>query len=399
MELLNWIITATQDEESFFEDYARAVIASEQPPLPPTSMRLGKVNTLWFEGTPGHAHILATGGTITDQEYACKIVEAQLAPYDITRVHYTFNWDHSDKQIIKEANWQEIEAKAKRLIQAGKVHMLRNAPNVIAAYVEGDHGDYTTEISRDDPNSQAISLWSCGCKWDQFAWQRTRQWKKYEGRPCAHVLATYWLSHSLPKDEEPEQGPPGENEASPFGQQEVPMGSGMIPPATAPTPQKPGLPNQTAPTPEGTVPGQAPEEPGILPPYPGDPARMPAINPVSVPGQKPQTPLNPIQNPGGTFSHVAAQQFVNGDMVMNKQEEPNGTLVGLGGGGRQAIPLNSIGEVLGTDPMGLVNVYFAGPQAAAGNLEPHGVTAWFWPNELSARPDVPKPGPAIRRRT
>lgn len=272
-------------------------------------------------------------------------------------------------------------------------------------------GDHTYVI--------APGIASANCKWDQFAWQRTRQWKRLEGRVCSHVLATCWQSRGTPLDEEigpgaeePPPAPEGGAEGAPAPQEGTPQpapspfaqvpggGTGMVPPAGTPGPAKPGAPNQVAPAPEpaGVVPGQAPEPQSLIPQYPHDPALQPAINPVSVPGQKPQTPLNPIQNPGGTFSHVAAeQQFTNGNMVQLKQAD-HGQTVGLGAGDTKEIPANSIGEVLGTDPLGLVNVYFAGPQAEAGRLEPHGVTGWFWPNDLIARPDIPAAGPAVRRR-
>lgn len=100
---------------------------------------------------------------------------------------------------------------------------------------------------------------------------------------------------------------------------------------------------------------------------------------------------------GGTFSHVSTVQFRNGEMVQLKQAD-HGQTVGLNAGETKEIPANSIGEVLGTDPLGLVNVYFAGPQAEAGRLEPHGVVMWAWPQDLIARPDVRPPGPATRRR-
>jgi hypothetical protein len=309
------------------------------------------------------------------------------------------------------------------LIQGGKVHMLRNSAQYIASHVQGDHGEYECEIQRLDPNSQSITMWNCSCPWDQFAWQRTRRWKRLEGRPCKHILATFWLSQSMPLDEEIGPGAEGPQEPSggagaiPAALQEghevpgpgsvtpqSPMaqvpggGTGMVPPAGAPGPQKPGMPNQVAPAPQPSpVPGQAPEPQSLIPQYPLDPALQPAINPVSVPGQKPQSPLNPVQNAGGTFSHVAAAQFRNGDMVQLKQAD-HGQTVGLGAGDVKEIPANSIGEVLGTDPLGLVNVYFAGPQAEAGRLEPHGVAGWFWPNDLVLRENIQPPGPATRRR-
>jgi hypothetical protein len=131
-----------------------------------------------------------------------------------------------------------------------------------------------------------------------------------------------------------------------------------------------------------------------------NPATQPATNPVSVPGQKPQTPLNPVQYPGGTFSsiHTSEQEFVNGMMVSNKQEDV-GTTVGLEAGTQKSIPQNSVGEVLGVDPTTrMVNVYFAGPQGEAGKMQPHGVVGWFFPQELAVRGDVRAPGPAIQRR-
>lgn len=416
-------IIATQDEPTWFEDYVRVALADIPKPLPPKIQYIGQVTAGWFPTTPGTAHIYAEGGTIDDRKLAEWLVKAQLEGFGIKQARYSLDWDHADKRLIKEADWSDIEAKAKRLIQSGNVQILRNGYNTIVGHVKGDHGDYQTEISRDDPNSQAISLWQCECKWDQFAWQRTRQWKKYEGRVCAHVLATYWLAQTMPLDEEmnPAQpqggGPP--TTPSPFGQ--APMGapgSGMVPPAGAPTAEQPGLPNAQAPMPppEMAVPGQAPD---IMPPYPMEQSLQPAINPVSVPGQKPQTPLNPVQNAGGTFSrteisrailegpatiqrsgrtHIAEETYVNGQMVQLLHENV-GEAVGLNGGSPMTISINSIGEVLGTDPTtGLVDVYFAGPAASNGPLEPHGCHCWLWPNEIKLRPDVVPPGPAIKKR-
>lgn len=778
-------VVATQDDDAWFEDYCRVALACEPPKLPERTLRLGAVQAGWFPTVPGTAHIFASGGTSLDRRYAYKLIAAQLEGHGIIPATYSLDWDFADETIIKEAGWPDIQAKATRLIKDGKVKIVRNAREIVAGVVEGDHGTYNTEIQRNDPNSQSIAMWSCeclvpgtlivmfdgsvkpienvargdkvltatgsvghvrntmkraykgtiqgltiegsnetiwmtgnhnlftddidmkearlwkdgdftylprpayksvdrvdvaahvvglieyqgylyrpnrlfgstrvrksnrpqslvslrqkpipshipwdrdfarlcglfvaegmvtkrgelrwsfndqteqdvadwvirelarhgvdnakkrsnngsvtvavqsksmatlfqslfgtgsktkclhsdvmempsaplihflkgwvdgdgyvgkdgrsslatasphlamqarlilarcnhesvirridnnqsplvsnggslytivwrtngrkirkvrwyedrqvhqrmkvqqksydgdvynievsgdhsyviapgiasaNCKWDQFAWQRTRQWKRLEGRVCSHVLATYWQALATPFDEdigpgsEPqpggeggpaEMGPPApQAQPSPFAQ--VPGGgTGAVPPAGAPGPQKPGTPNQVAPMPQPSpVPGQAPEPQSLIPQYPQDPALQPAINPVSVPGQKPQTPLNPIQNPGGTFSHVSTVQFRNGEMVQLKQAD-HGQTVGLNAGETKEIPANSIGEVLGTDPLGLVNVYFAGPQAEAGRLEPHGVVMWAWPQDLISRPDLRPPGPATRRR-
>ena len=426
-------VTATQSNEAFEEDYYRLALACEPSKLPERTMRLGSVQAGWFPTVPGTAHIFASGGTPLDRQYACQIIETQLGGHGIKRAQYSLDWDHSDTQLIEEvdawiktadvryASWGDIEAGAKRLIQGGKVHILRNGAQFIASHVEGDHGDYECEVQRLDPNSKSISLWHCTCPYDQYAWGRTRKWKRLEGRPCKHILATYWTSLSMPLDEEigpgaegpqePQAGGSGgamqpEGVPQPEGQtpgmEQVPGGgTGMVPPAGTPGPQKPGLPNQTAPTPQpsGPVPGQAPEPQPLIPQYPMDPSLQPAINPVSVPGQKPKTPLNPMQSDGGTFSFVkqSAETYVNGDMVQLLHEDV-GQTVGLGGGQTQTVPQGSVGEVMGTDPLGLVNVLFSGSVAAErGNLEPHGVTAWLWAKDIMRSNSRP-PGPAVQRR-
>lgn len=359
---------------------------------PLRQQKIGECIVTWEPIGGDEIFISSTGPSIPHRLAAQAIVEQQFIsthePIERSASHHL--------AATKYADWNDIMAKAKRLIQSGDVQILRNGYHTIVGHVKGDHGDYQTEISRDDPSSQAITLWQCECPWDQFAWQRTRQWKKYEGRVCSHVLATYWLAQSMPLDEEYEPG------SSPQAPQGPP---GTVAPGASPQPEEfqPNMspsqaaPGSIAPTPP---PGQAPEPPELLPPYQMSPATQPAINPVSVPGQKPQTPLNPVQYPGGTFSsiHIGEQEFTNGMMVSNKYEDV-GTTVGLGAGQQKTIPQNSVGEVLGTDPAtGMVNVYFAGPQAEAGKLQPHGVTGWFFPQELAIRTDVRPPGPAIRRR-
>jgi hypothetical protein len=517
-------IIATQDFESFFEDYVKEVISSDTAGLPPFKQRIGAATASWFECQPGVYHLSAKGGTIGDRALAQAVVQAQLDAQGFKRATYTFRWDRSDSELMKTSAWQDIEAKAKRLIESGKVHVLRNSGETIVGHVEGDHGNYESEIWRNDPNSQSISLWDCTCPWDQFAWQRTRQWKKLEGRPCAHVLALYWKSLATPLDEEssPGEGPTTPNAGMPGGAAPIVQGQPSFQPSMGPGQASPG---STAPMP----PGVAAPPPELIPQFPGNPELQPQVNPVSVPGGKPQTPLNPVQNigapgVGGTFSKVAdwdldesyyhraptqererirahglhpsapkdspfwqeehesldpqiatqpkgvylapsvkdtmtgpgyeytdvwkvdpsyleekqsdplfpeadmvvvphaippealslhipyehsearkakvanEEQFANGVMVVNKNTEW-GTAVGLNPGESVEIPMNSQGEVLGQDPTtGMIEVYFAGPMKERGNLEPHGAVAFFFPSELTLRPDIRPPGPAIRRR-
>lgn len=235
----------------------------------------------------------------------------------------------------KLADWNDIMAKAKRLIQSGNVTLLRNGYNMIVAHVIGDHGEYQTEVSRDDPNSRVITQWTCECPWDQFAFQRTRKWKKYEARPCAHVLAAYWKSLGTPLDEdlsEDQAAGMGTGQALPGGEQvqgpppgstfgPTPMGQGQVPgieqayqPQPMPMgqmPPTPGMMPGMVPNPTTMAPSQLPPlmaPPGenqVIPPFPISPDQMQL--PVSVPGGRPGPyPADPMQQPG-TFSKVAAK--------------------------------------------------------------------------------------------
>lgn len=212
--------------------------------------------------------------------------------------HWTFS---------KTAGWDDIMAKARRLIQAGNVTLLRNGQNVIVGHVVGDHGQYQTEISRDDPESQTISMWDCDCPWSDYSWGRTRKWKKYEGRPCAHTLATWWLAQSTPLDEEVGPGGTPSDQGALFDPGTAQPGPKAPAPKPQPQqqPQQPQGPGQLS-IPGVTPPGEAPPGPEILPPFPGSPEAQPA---VSVPGLRQPTPYDPIQHPGGTFSRVADWDF------------------------------------------------------------------------------------------
>lgn len=388
------------DEDMWTRDYVREVIAATPLRLPPKTQKLGDTRVSWFETEPHVAFIRTVGGGIDDRALAEIVVREQLRSCGIRQAQYVFfDTGDSDWSFGKTAAWDDIMAKARRLISAGNVTLLRNGANTVVGHVIGDHGQYQTEISREDPNSQTITQWQCDCPWDQFAWQRTRKWKKYEGRPCAHVLATHWLSQSTPLDEEysPSGPPPG---AQPT----------LFDPGTAqPKPQTPMAQPQAPAPPQGQgqfsipgvmPPGAPPPGPEILPPFPGSPEMQPA---VSIPGGRQPSPYDPIQHPGGTFSnwHFESAEFENSDMVRLEKEE-YGIMQGKseehGAGQYKLIPKNSIGEVLGQDPTtGWVDVLFAGPQSDAGPMEPYAVRAWIEPQSLTPS-SVPKPGPAIRRR-
>jgi hypothetical protein len=414
--IMPWEPKQTQTDDEWFRELVATVIATPPRRLPPAAQQCGPTTATWFETDPGLAFIHTAGGSPDDRLLAEIIVRNQLSGHGIKQASYTF-----DQGLTKTADWTDVEAKAKRLIQSGQVQLLRNGAQNIVGHVQGDHGDYQTEISREDPNSRSITQWQCDCPWDQYAWQRTRQWKKYEGRPCAHVLATYWKSLATPLDED----------AHPAGQQSlfnVPAGpapGGGSPfrgPAPAPQGQQMQLPFQNQ-APGGMpmpAPGQTPQDPGILPPFPMAPdPTAPVVNPASVPGLRQPSPTNPVQYPGGTFSRVMDWEFAsdaeanrvvsaqpsgfqNGNMVSTIQDDW-GTLIGRsedhGSGQSIRVPAGSVGEVLGQDPTTqMVQVLFENKMTEKmGPLEPNGVTAWFFPSELKERPDVRRPGPAVRR--
>jgi hypothetical protein len=433
-----WSITKVTDEDEWFEGYVRLALSIKPPPRPGKRQKLGATSIQLHETEPGVAFIDTRGGTPDDRVLATQYMKAMLAGHGYRVAQYEIEYEGLDDPISKTAKWGDIMAKAKRLIQSGKVQLLRNGAENIVGSVIGDHGTYQTEISREDPNSQAISQWQCECPWDQYAWQRTRQWKKYEGRPCAHVLATFWKSQATPLDEDAHpamqvQQAPGQQPPTipgrTFGPND-PMEQGMVAPGFQPAMQgqgiMPGLPGG-APMPGpgqamGTppIPGLPPE---ILPPFPME-GQMGEPQPpqVSIPGAKPQSPLNPMQWPGGTLSSVQdgwdwtheslhgrlsdVQDFQNSAMV-----QIIGTDMGIMEGPDVSNPQHGqymdirsntkgIGEVMGMDNLpGLgevVEVIF--PLDKTGPLQPYHIRAWLRPDQLRPRPDIRRPGPMIQRR-
>lgn len=385
--------------------------------LPPNLQKFGNIEVTWENQSDNRVAIFAKGGTKEERLNCKKIVQNQFEKIGFQKV----------------ADWDSVMAKAVRLKNAGNVTILRNGAQNVVGRVIGDHGTYQTEISREDPNSQAITQWQCECPWDQYAWQRTRQWKKYEGRPCAHVLATYWASRGLPIDEDNQPGgpqapaaggPPSLFNAPPGGAGGPPPispflapGGGAPAPAQGQQMQMQFNPQQMqlvpAPLPQQMVPRPS----DVLPQFQNPMLNAPVVNPASVPGLRQPSPTNPIQYPGGTFSswqfeaatveavdfNQQPEGFQNGNMVSTKFDDWGiwqGKSEDHGAGSQAKIPKGSIGEVLGQDPStGMVNVLFMGELVREhGPLEPYGATAWYLPSELVERPDVQRPGPAIRRR-
>jgi hypothetical protein len=395
-----WEVEST----STVEDEVREALSARPIYNPPRRFRVGATRVSWFATEPGVAFIKTTGGSADDRVVAEAYAREWLRTVGYRQAQFTFYLN----DLRKQAAWPDIEEKAKRLIDSGNVELLRNGAQNIVGHVIGDHGDYQTEIGRENPTDNTITQWQCECPWDQYAWQRTRQWKKYEGRPCAHVLATYWVSQSSPLDEEYDpSGIAGQN-----GQMNLfDQGTGQAPVPGAPQPGSiQGTPPAIAAPAQLSIPGVSTPAPGQAPPSPEVIPQQPQPAPpgvVSVPGARVPTPADPTQFPGGTFSSWQGfekqAEFQNSDMVRLEEDEygiMEGKSEDHGAGQYKLIPKGSIGEVLGQDPTtGWVDVAFAGPQAAAGPMEPYHVRAYLEPSKLTPMPHIQKPGPFIRRRT
>lgn len=226
--------------------------------------------------------------------------------------------------------WPGIMEKAQRLRDNGQVQITNNLSNHVTGVVQGDHGTYNTEIWRDDPNSGSISLWNCDCPWSGFSWGRTRQWKKYEGRPCAHTLALYWTSLGTPVDDENQMTIPGTDRG---------------------IPQMPQTPNDV-------------DLPAAL-----QQTRQPQPTPSSQPQPANEAQQMTIGFPGA-FSKVDPRwhkegQFNNGDYVRANQ-----TTEGYDDRGSfYTVPRNKIGEVIWSDDEETIVIF----SLESGPLGPHNV--------------------------
>jgi hypothetical protein len=191
-----WAITATQDEASWLDDHIAAVISAQPLPLPAHSRHIGSVETYWEQMAPNRAFVTSNPetGTLDDRLLAEAVVYAQLQPFGFKRAVVLSDTHHAD--------WNDVQAKAQRLVQTGAVTITRNGYNSVSAVVRGDGTDnkdgqgnpqvdtHNVELKRDDPNSRAFTNAFCDCAFGQFMnTPRTRQWKRLQNRAC-------WLANS-----------------------------------------------------------------------------------------------------------------------------------------------------------------------------------------------------------
>ena len=109
---------------------------------------------------------------------------------------------HVAKATPKLSKWADLVVKARNIYRLGWVRVISVTPlketnipwhkgeevGVVTAEVRGDNAIYLSSIIR-EPGSKRVGMWECSCPWASYSWARTRQWKKYEGRMCSHVLA------------------------------------------------------------------------------------------------------------------------------------------------------------------------------------------------------------------
>lgn len=102
----------------------------------------------------------------------------------------------------KTAAWVDVQAKGHSIFVSGGVRVLAVNmqsdgvhPDTFYGQVRGDNEVYTTGLDF-VPGTFQVASWVCDCKWAQYAWGRTRQWVKYEGRICSHALALIYAMQS-----------------------------------------------------------------------------------------------------------------------------------------------------------------------------------------------------------
>jgi hypothetical protein len=250
--------------------------------------------------------------------------------------------------MVKLGDWSEIMENAQELRNQGMVQLVANG----AQHVEGNVASqtrpgtvYNTSFERQDPNTGAITQWRCNCEWGEVSWGRTRQWKKYEGRPCKHTLALYWTSLSTPLDE-------ARPEAQGQGQ--------LFQPQQYQPPFVPGAPSTPPGTPpQGAPPGTPPRVMPLAPTGVGVPPAPPAQSQITQPGQG-----GTVSIPG-TLSKLREIEanFDNGQTIRNKVPMYGITR----DGDTMLVPAGERGTVLFADSAETIAIF----PLDSGILEPH----------------------------
>jgi hypothetical protein len=118
-------------------------------------------------------------------------------------------------RLVALAAWKDVVQKSKRLRSEGAIDVEAFRPDVITAYIQGDHGRYYTTVQRlgsiapgvgRQLTSTQVSGWSCDCDWGHWAWLRKRS---FVGRMCSHAYALFSEMRSLDAKARKTKGQPG----------------------------------------------------------------------------------------------------------------------------------------------------------------------------------------------
>lgn len=109
------------------------------------------------------------------------------------------------------ASWADVQRKAKRIRAEGGVTILVASHDGIGGTVQGEHGVYEALLVY-RPGTRKVADWTCGCRWAAYAFDRSPEFRHFEGRKCSHALALQYEAQSkgmFGKEVHPEEARPG----------------------------------------------------------------------------------------------------------------------------------------------------------------------------------------------
>lgn len=146
--------------------------------------------------------------------------ESQLTPEEREYINDPVSYDFAQEgcfdlekigRMQHQSAWVDVERKAKRLLESGNVVLYHKRPYdlevpqglvEVSGNITGDHARYDAKIILPHPKSRAVRTWSCQCTWARYVWNRSPEYKRFEGRLCSHVLALWWMTFNLPVEYE-----------------------------------------------------------------------------------------------------------------------------------------------------------------------------------------------------
>jgi 8-oxo-dGTP pyrophosphatase MutT (NUDIX family) len=112
-----------------------------------------------------------------------------------TEHRFTASLADPDLRFHFTATWADVRDKAKRIRREGGVRILMASSEGVVGEVRGEHAIYEATLTY-VPGSSQIGTWNCGCRWAAYAWGRSPQYRRFEGRKCSHALALQYEAMS-----------------------------------------------------------------------------------------------------------------------------------------------------------------------------------------------------------